>query len=231
MTAKTQPSLWARTRWIAILAVLMTIGVTTVVASRISQDQTLAAQAAEIADLEAAAAEVAVTQTQQAEENALAGLGVSPARVKKDTQTIGQFLDLAFTWYSGTGYEDAREALKDRFALTEEDPFLQDFMPPSRFNVDEAGKRYYYLDAIGLNAEPAGDLRVEVVEVMADKYRYAVMADIEMNVDGSQTDTQGREILNPSVDRRVLLYITVDTEGSVSDIVGIPPSGSTRTSN
>jgi hypothetical protein len=231
MTKKGKAGFWARNRWVLLLGVLVTIGVVLAGASAAARSSGLAAQKSQIRALEASSSQEAQRKTDTSEKNGLEGLGISASRIKADTATIGQLLTMAFTWDSGEAYETARESLQDRFDLSERSAFFQTFMPPSRFNRDVNGKRYYYLDAVGLNSMLGRDIDAEVVAVTGTRYRYAVMADVVVSADGpAQADRPGTSLPPSTATRRVLLYVTVDARGTISDLVGVPPSGSTRTS-
>lgn len=231
MTQTKKAGFWARNRWILALGTVVASGVIVAGASAVGQSQALAAQESQIRSLEAASSQRGQQEAETSEKNGLEGLGVSASRVRADTATIGQLLSIAFTWDSGDAYETARESLKDRFGLSEKDAFLETFIPPSRFNEDVNGKRRYYVDAIAMTSALGRDVDVEVVEVAGTRYRYAVMADIEVGADGpAQTGGRGQATSQQTAIRRVLIYVTVDTDGTVSDLVGIPPSGSTRSS-
>jgi hypothetical protein len=231
MTKKGKAGFWARNRWVLLLGGLVAIGVVLAGANAAARSTTLAAQKSQIRSLEASSSHETQRKTDVSEKNGLEGLGVSASRIRTDTATIGQLLTIAFTWDSGEAYETARESLQDRFDLSERSAFLQTFMPPSRFNRDVNGKRYYYIDAVGLNSMLGRNIDAEVVAVTGTRYRYAVMADVVVSADGpAQTDGPGPSLPQSTATRRVLLYVTVDARGAVSELVGVPPSGSTRTS-
>lgn len=222
---------WAKNRWVLVLGVLVAIGAVLVSTSGAARSSTLAAQRSQIRSLEAADSHEGQRQADISEKNGLEALGISASRVKADTATIGQLLTMAFTWDSGEAYETARESLQDRFDLSEKSAFFQTFMPPSRFNRDVNGKRYYYIDAVGLNAALDRTIDAEVVTVAGTRYRYAVMADVVVTADGpAQTDGASPSLPQSTATRRVLLYITIDARGTLSELIGVPPSGSTRAS-
>ncbi|MFK4087296.1 hypothetical protein ACI2LF_24525 [Kribbella sp. NPDC020789] len=231
MTRRDTTGFWARNRWVLLFAVLVAAAVVAAATSAATRSTALAAQKSQIRSLEARNSHETQRKADISEKNGLDGLGVSASRIKADTATIGQLLTMAFTWDSGQAYETARGSLQDRFDLSDRSAFLQTFMPPSRFNRDVNGKRYYYIDAVGLNSVLGRNIDTEVVAVTGTRYRYVVMADVVVSTDGpAQTDGQGTSLPPSTAIRRVLLYVTVDARGTISDLVGVPPSGPTRTS-
>lgn len=222
---------WARNRWVLALGAVVAIGGCLSGVTVADQAQTIASQTTQIAKLQQDVSSQEAQLAKATEQNATQALGVSDSRVKKDTAEIRQLLATAFTWDSGDSYETARETLKSRFDLTEDDAFLQSFMPPARFNQDNSGKRYYYLDATGLNSALGSNVDIEVVEVSATTYRYAVMADTEVGVDGpDQLDGQGNPLPKSTATRRVLVLVTTDATGKLTHMIGFPASGAKRQS-
>ncbi|BAS11916.1 hypothetical protein AHiyo8_02190 [Arthrobacter sp. Hiyo8] len=222
---------WTRNRWVLVLGAMVAVGGCLAGISAAGQSQAVAAQTAQITQLRQDAASRQAQIEQATAQNASRALGVSDSRVKKDTAEIQQLLSTAFTWNSGDTYETGRATLNSRFDLTEEDAFLQSFMPPAQFNQDQSGKRYYYLDAIGLNSKLGSNVDIEVVEVSATNYRYAVMADTVVGSNGPATiDAQGKPMPKPTATRRVLILVTTDVTGRLTQMIGFPASGETRQS-
>lgn len=126
----------------------------------------------------------------------------------------------------GQSYEAARESLKSRFGLTENGTFLKSFMPPSRFNEDGQGRRYHYIDTAGLNSALGAESDIEVVDVEAGIYTYAILADVEATYDAVSQNRASKASV--TAHRRALLFVTVDAQGKVSNLSGIPASGETR---
>ncbi|WP_394941125.1 hypothetical protein [Psychromicrobium sp. YIM B11713] len=222
---------WSRNRWVLVLGAIVVVSGCLTGISVAGQSQAVSAQTVQITQLQQDAASRQAQIDQSNEQNASQALGVSDSRIEKDTAEIQQLLSTAFTWNSGDAYETARATLKSRFDLTEKDAFLQSFMPPAQFNQDQSGKRYYYLDAIGLNSKLSSNVDIEVVEVSATNYRYAVMADTVVGSNGpSAIDTQGNPMPKPTATRRVLIFVTTDVEGKLKQMIGLPASGATRQS-
>ena len=189
----------------------------------------VAEQEARIDALAGELADIQQKNEELVEASVLESLGASRSRMDTDASLIESLLDTAFTWDSGLAYEAARERLKDRFDLAEDDVFLQEFMPPSRFNEDGDGQRFYYIDAVGLNSAPHDDPDIEVVQVRANDYTYAVLVDIAVTSDAVTQNNAGSE--NVTAHRKMLLFVTVDAARAVSDLHGVPASGETRHSD
>ncbi|MFC4048392.1 hypothetical protein ACFOY4_01740 [Actinomadura syzygii] len=192
--------------------------------------RSLAEQGAEITKLKDELARQRRAKAKAVDDNASTALGVTATRLEDDAAIITSLLATAFTWDSGETYENARESLENRYGLTDDEEFLQDFISPALYTDDGEGNKHYLFDKRGLRAAFAGAPEIAVVKVTGTKYRYAVMADIAFRAKEQATNGPGEEATEASVTRRVLLWITVDGEGAVSDLSGIPATGTTRTS-
>ncbi|MGW0868969.1 hypothetical protein ACWD3Z_00600 [Streptomyces sp. NPDC002740] len=206
----------------AVLAVVATVaGVTWG-----SQHAALAEQETQISDVEGHLAGIQKKNAEQVNADVMATLGVSQNRLSTDGERIKSLLSRAFTWDSGQSYTAARESLKSRFGLAENETFLKSFMPPSRFNEDSQGRRYYYIDTVGLNSALGVDPDIEVVDVQAGVYTYAILADVEVTSDAVSQNKASKASV--TAHRRALLFVTVDAQGKVSNLSGVPASGETR---
>ncbi|MDX3274768.1 MULTISPECIES: hypothetical protein [Streptomyces] len=213
------------------LSVLVTAAVLTVVATAAgatwsSQHAARAEQEAQINDVEGHLAGIRKQNAEQVNADVMAALGVSQNRMSTDGERIKSLLSMAFTWDSGQSYDAARESLKSRFSLAENETFLKSFMPPSRFNEDSQGRRYYYIDTVGLNSALGADPDIEVVDVKAGVYTYAILADVEVTSDAVTQNKSSKASV--TAHRRALLFVTVDAQGKVSNLSGVPASGETR---
>ncbi|MGW2984299.1 hypothetical protein [Streptomyces goshikiensis] len=191
-----------------------------------SQRAALAKQEAQINYVEGHLADIQKKNAAQVDADVMEAMGVSRNRLSTDGERIMSLLSMAFTWDSGQSYEAARESLKSRFGLTENETFLKSFMPPSRFNEDAQGRRYYYIDTVGLNSALGADPGIEVVDVKAGVYTYAVLADVEVTSDAASQNKASKASV--TAHRRALLFVTVDAQGKVSNLSGTPASGETR---
>lgn len=213
------------------LSVLVTAGVLTVVATVVgatwnSQHATLAGQEAQTNDVEKHLAGIQKKNAEQVNADVMAALGVSQKRLSTDGERIKSLLSMAFTWDSGQSYEVARASLKSRFGLIENETFLKSFMSPSRFSEDSQGRRYYYIDTVGLNSALGADPDIEVVDIKAGVYTYAVLADVEVTSDTMSQNKANKASV--TAHRRALLFVTVDAQGKTSNLSGVPASGETR---
>ncbi|MFE7117378.1 hypothetical protein ACFU99_18390 [Streptomyces sp. NPDC057654] len=209
-----------------VTAAVLTAVATVAGATWSSQHAALAGQEAQINDVEEHLAGVRKKNAEQVNADVMAALGVSQKRLGIDGERIESLLSTAFTWDSGKSYEAARESLKSRFGLTESETFLTSFMPPSRFNEDAQGRRYYYIDTVGLNSALGADLDVEVVDAKVGVYTYAVLAGVEVTSDAVSQNKASKASV--TAHRRTLLFVTVDAQGKISNLSGVPASGETR---
>ncbi|WP_108491704.1 hypothetical protein [Promicromonospora sp. AC04] len=194
-----------------------------------SQRADLAGQEAQVEELVGRLADLRQQHEERLQADVLASLGISRSRVDVDTAVIESLLGVAFTWDSGPAYETARDRLKDRYGLSEDDEFLQEFMSPPRFNEDVDGQRYYYVDAAGLNSALGEDPDIEVAQVRASDYSYVVLVDVEITSDVvTQNDSSSESV---TAHRPVLLFVTVDATQTVSDLRGVPAGAATLRSH
>lgn len=221
----------ARHGFSVALALLLIAGVSFTSLRYMGQQSELEAQRDEISALAHTQDQQHSEVAQKKEENTLEALGVTSSRIERDSAVVNALLETAFSWDSGEDYDTARDSVAAHFSVPEDAAFFTEFMPPADFNKDSEGVRYYYIDAIGLNSSLGSGVDIEVVDVKATEYRYAVMADVDMSADATKTaDSNGNAIPPASTTRRVLLYVSVDGQGKVSDLSGIPASGVTKTS-
>ncbi|MFC9756688.1 hypothetical protein [Streptomyces sp. NPDC056921] len=206
----------------AILVVVATVASLTWSSQRASS----AEQKVWIGEVEGRLAGIQKQNDEQADADVLQALGASRNRLGTDGEIIKALLGMAFTWDSGQRYEEARERLKSRFGLTENQVFLKSFMPPSRFSEDTQGRRFYYIDAVGLNSALGEDPNIEVVDVKAGDYTYAVMANVDATSDAVNQKSASKA--RTTAHRQVLLFVTVGAQGKVSNLSGVPASGETR---
>ena len=215
------PGFLRRNAWVVVTAVLLALLAVTTAWTWGSQETALDQQTARIGELERGlvAAEAARAEVVQAD--VMTGLGISQGRLNKDARVISDLAGTVFTWDSGLAYEEARTQLKDRYQLAEDDAFLTGFMPPSRYNVDTEGERYYYIDAMGLNSSVEGEPDIEVVKAVVGEYTYAVMVDVRVSSDAIEQTGVTRDPV--TAQRRMLIFLTVDAEGDVSGLPVSPP--------
>ncbi len=210
---------------LAIAAVLAVIAAATT-ATWIGQQTTLESQETRIGALEGELRSAELALAERVATDVAQSLGISQSRLASDSLTLSGLVDTVFTWDSGIAYEQARTRLKDRYGLAEEDVFLSSFMPPSRYNEDDTGKRYYYIDAAHLNSAVDGDPDIAIIDVVADRYDYVVLVDVVLTADASPQDDAASGKATEA--HSVLIHATVDAEGGVSRLSGVTGHGPTR---
>lgn len=221
-----KPGFVRRNALVLVVAGVLAIVVTVTGLSWITRSSALDVQDQRIDELEDQLQAEELATSEQVEHNVLKALGVSQDRLAGDAMIIGRLVETAFTWDSGRAYEATREDLKERYNLGEDEPFLVQFMAPSRFSEDASGQRYYYIDTQGMNSALADEPDVEVVRVSADQYRYVVLVEVSIT-----SDAVTQNNANPSrvtTQRTMLVFLTLDAAGDVSDISGVPANGLTR---
>lgn len=225
-TSPARPGFARRNALLVAVAALLAIIVVVIGLTWGSQRGALNAQQARISTLEDQLTNTETKKSEQVDQNLLESLGVSQGRIGADALVIGRLVKTVFTWDSGRAYESARTDLKERYGLSEDEPFLQQFMPPSRFNEDSSGKRYYYIDTQGLNSALSDAPDCEVVKVSAGQYTYAVLVEVAITSDAVAQNQASPDRV--TAHRRMLLFLTTNADGDVSGLSGIPTSGSSR---
>lgn len=218
-----------RNGWLVALAGALAVLAVVTGTSWIGHGTELDAQRTRIQGLKRELGQAQTKNSERVEQDVLSALGVSRSRLNRDAPILTDLVKTTFTWDSGESYEQARTGIKDRFGLTEKDPFLTDFMPPSRYSTDADGKRYYYIDAEGMNSSLKGDPSIEVVKVVAGDYQYAVIVTVDATSDAVERNNSNKGQYSAS--RQALLFVTVDDKGGISGAAGVPASGSTRHSD
>jgi hypothetical protein len=223
---KAKPGFFRRNAVVVAAAVVVTIVTTATALTGEAQRAALDAQRRTIAGAQEQLDSARAARTDQVDQDVLASWGVSPSRIADDASIVTRMARTAFSWDSGMAYEAARAELKARYGLSEDEQFLQQFMPPARFNEDASGKRYYYIDAEGMNSELAGTPELHVISASAGQYTYAARIDVSATSDAvSQNQAVPARV---KARRTLLLYITIDATGKVSALSGLPTGGPSR---
>lgn len=207
-----------------VVVVLMAIGASLLL---VSQNSALhrAQQDRQTAQDELDSRSTAVETVQ--DEQIHTALGADPKRMDDDAVVIDRLAEQIGTWDSGASYEQARADLIDELGMSDDDPFFVQFMPPAASNVDGNGDRTYYLDVMGIDSS-VSDTTIGLESVMADKYRYTVVVDTDITSEA--VDSSSSPDGSDSTSGLVLLELTINSNGIVTDLDGAASSGVTRTS-
>lgn len=218
--------LFRRNVWVLLVAMLMIAAGVGTVLPHSNNARELRAQEEQIAELEQRLSTAKALKAEAEAANTYEALGITESRLVSDRAVIEDLLSTAFTWQDATSYQRARGRLIDQFDLAEDGVFLTEFMPPAAFTGTGEDKRYY-IDQAGLVFSLGDDVVIDVVRVTGTDYEYVVLADVDVT---SSQVTPASDGSTPTSTRRMLLKVTVDGEGGVSDLSGVPPSGTTRSS-
>lgn len=210
--------------------VVVTLTITTI--TWVHQTSELDAQGSDVQRTQAQAQSAQVVDARRRIMDVQESLGIDSHRVSTDTATIGSLVATMFTWSSGPTYDRARRSLMKNYSLSSSDPFMRSFLPPAKFSTDKTGKRYYYIDAMGLNSSVSaedGSVQVSTSVSVAGNYHYVVRADIELTAD----DVSQHQATADSVTghRMALLLVTIDPQGKLTELSGSMSSGSIRHSD
>lgn len=188
-------------------------------ATQESRQRDLASLDARIHELEDVRKDEAAAVVARADEDASSALGYSASRLAEDRATVGAMLSTAFEWDSAESYERAREQLVERYGIPAQDAFLTEFLPPALHVADADGQRRYFLDERGLTSSLGTEPRLAVVRVVGTSYQYVVMTSVDLRA-VPMKDAKGSNAPAPTVTRPVLLHVTVEADGSISELAG-----------
>lgn len=147
-------------------------------------------------------------------------LGTNAGRIDADTVLIREFLQTVTTWETGEEYEAARESVLRRYALDEESQFMQVYFQEPVYNTDSSGNRYYVVDTQGLNSA-LSSIDVLPLGVTGTEYRYMVLTDISSTSDDGEANASKTSVI----------YLTLDGEGTFSEVSGFASVSTPLTSN
>jgi hypothetical protein len=222
---------WRRNLWVLALAGLVALSGAIFISQQVVRTQHLNDQQSTITGLQKKISSADEAEDSRVDQDQRKALGISPDRVKRDSKDIEKVLKTALAWDSGEDYEQAREMLQSRYKIDSNQPFLQSFMPASRFNKDSSGQKYYYIDTVGMSSSPGKNLDVQVESVEGTTYNYVATIDAEITSDRARTvDPQGNTIDGSSSARQILAHVSVDGDGNIKTIDGITAGSATRTS-
>lgn len=229
-TVQMQVSPWARRVWVISTGVLLAITIAAVNVHLFTVQTRLDAAERERTSIATELNEAEQEHEQRDEAQAEEAFGVDADRVLRDQERITALVDTALTWDSGVSYEEARGELIRRFQLDPRSGFLTVFMPEAAYSETD-GKRFYELDAIGVNSAFTRVVSIQIVRVSAMSYEYAVVAEATMSTDANaMLDGEGQLDEGPTEQRRVLLHVVTDSEGRFTELDGEVSSGATRMS-
>lgn len=211
----------ARNVWVIVLTAILVTAISGVALVELGHQRQLAAQQALAEDLRhqlgSAQASVAAQQDTALQQS----LGVSQARISKDTTLITGLLNTAMTWDSGAAYDKNRQALIHDYRLSENDQFLAAVMPAQAYRVDASGKSYYYIDALGVTSHLSSQ-KVALASATATDYHYVAIATL---------DVANSAVSGSSTSRDVLIHVTVTGDGKIKDLSGAVSQGAAARSN
>lgn len=152
-------------------------------------------------------------------------IGADPQRLADDAAVIDRLAGQITTWDSGQSYAQARADLIEQLGLSEDDAFVTDFMPEAASNVDGNGERTYYLDVMGIDSS-LSFTQIGLDAVVADEYRYTVV--LETTISSEAVESSSSPGGADSSSGRMLLQLSVNSEGEISDLSGSAAGAETR---
>lgn len=136
--------------------------------------------------------------------------GVDYKRLDKDKKIGESVIRLVTDWKNWDEYNAGREELKSTYGLTDNDAFMQTFMPVvgkgSRSDPD-----YNIIDANGWNMSFN---RMDQYLVKIDGTKYSYLSNVVMS------STYGTSESKRTANSNAVMLYTVDADGSVSDLYG-----------
>lgn len=211
------------------IRVLMVAGLTAAVAlgtmlSVGNNQRDLAEQTVQINALEERLSNAEARNAEADEANTYEALGITETRLVADQTVIENTLLTAFSWDDARSYEQARELLVTQHGLDPDGDFLTDFMPPAA-SSQRGGQTVYYIDEVGVVFSLGEEMSADVVRVSGTDYAYLVIAEVEVSTNKVTPGTDGSR---PTRTQQMLLRLTVDGEGEISDISGVQADDGTR---
>lgn len=132
---------------------------------------------------------------------------IDASRITRDAGIAEGVMKLALGWRDYDSYIEARESLKSRYGLSEDDRFLSVFLPyVSESEPTSSGKRYNWIDVNGYNVYYDGMSQYFLGE-SGGEYRYL------SEVKWSTVATNGGEARRTSV-----FTYSVDEEGHIGSM-------------
>lgn len=211
---------WDRRVWVASAVVLVTAMVVLAVVVQLGGSRDVADQEQQIEDLKSKLAQARTLQEKAHDEMVWDALGVEPSRVRADTRVVRALARTALTWDSGDRYARSRESIQRRYDLRADSQFMTTLLPPPAVNRDAHGESYDAIDAIGANSS-LNSLDVDVTGVVGTAYSYVADAVVTITSDS---------VMDGATERGVLIEITIDSSGQVTEASGYIAEGPTRES-
>ncbi|MGH3973999.1 MAG: hypothetical protein ACRDS9_11865 [Pseudonocardiaceae bacterium] len=209
-----------RRTWAVWTVVLLAATLLVLPVMQLGDDRDLVDQEHRIEELRARLAQARTAQDKDHAEAVREALGTDPGRVRGDTRTVRALARTALTWDSGDSYARARESIQRRYGLGPGSQFMTALVPAPAVNRDSRGESYDAIDAAGANCA-LKKLDVAVIGVVATESNYVAEAVVTVT---SNTVEDGE------TERRVLMKVTLDAAGEVTDASGHIADGPTRES-
>lgn len=187
---------------------------------QLGDDQDLVDQEQQIEDLRTRLAHARTAQDKAHAEVAREALGTDPGRVKTGTRTVRALARTALRWDSGDSYARARERIQRRYGLDPGSQLMTTLLPAPGVNRDAQGETYDAIDATGANCA-LKKVEVGVVGVVGTESSYVVEAVVTITSDTVKAS---------ETERSVLIKITLDAAGEVTDASGYIANTPTRES-
>lgn len=187
---------------------------------QLGDDQGLVDQEQQIEDLRTRLAHARTAQDKAHAEVAREALGTDPGRVRTDTRTVRALARIALRWDSGDSYARARERIQRRYGLDPGSQLMTTLLPAPGVNRDAQGETYDAIDATGANCA-LKKVDVGVVGVVGTESSYVAEAVVTITSD---------TVKDSETERSVLIKITLDAAGEVTDASGYIANTPTRES-
>ena len=133
--------------------------------------------------------------------------GLDSARQAKDDGVAKKLLEQVFTWDSKESYDAARAKVKEQYNLSDDNTFLQTFMPEVK-NINTGDREINEIDARGLNMTYS-KMQSNVTNINGDLYTYFTLVTVE------SSDSTGATAEGTSA-----FVYTVDGSGNLSNLAG-----------
>lgn len=196
-------------KWLPVIicGIIMVLGIGASVMISTDRSSQLGEQYQTISGLENRKATLEAAISDDTAEAVHLASGLDSARQAQDDGVAKKLLEQVFTWDSKESYDEARAKVKEQYNLSDDNTFLQTFMPEVK-NINTGDHEINEIDARGLNMTYS-KMQSNVTNINGDLYTYFTLVTVE------SSDSTGATAEGTSA-----FVYTVDGSGNLSNLAG-----------
>ena len=193
-------------KWLPVIicGIIMVLGIGASVMISTDRSSQLGEQYQTISGLENRKATLEAAISDDTAEAVHLASGLDSARQSQDDGVVKKLLEQVFTWDSKESYDEARAKIKEQYNLSDDNTFLQTFMPEVK-NINTGDHEINEIDARGLNMTYS-KMQSNVTNINGDLYTYFTV---------ESSDSTGATAEGTSA-----FVYTVDGSGNLSNLAG-----------